>query len=103
MCDTCVPVWYRGADLHDTCVPHVVQVVLTWRSLSQAMSRRQATIERAVRMYQHRVLTVTAVAVLREWGRLAERSQAQRRSAAHVMLAAWERLWLTRTLVAWSR
>ena len=65
---------YRGA----------VGAALRWYAFSRALQRQQVVVDRAVRMYGHRVIASTQRAVLQTWSAVAQSVRGRRREAAAV-------------------
>ena len=82
---------YRGA----------VGAALRWYGLSRALQRQQVLVDRAVRMYAHRVVAATQRAVLQAWAGLAAGERDRRRSAASVFCQAFAVIARERAL-AWA-
>ncbi|GAX74176.1 hypothetical protein CEUSTIGMA_g1625.t1 [Chlamydomonas eustigma] len=69
-------------DRMEGAVRGAVKCILQWQVLSRALVRQQAGLDRAVRMYSHRVVTATQSKVFSAWTTLASVSRASRRSVA---------------------
>lgn len=76
---------------------------MRWRRLAEQGQRQQAVVDRAVRLYRHRVLAGTQRAVLRHWRATVESRRALMRSAAVGFVHAFLALRLRKFLTAWHR
>lgn len=63
--------------------------------------RQQAVVDRAVRLYRHRVLAGTQRAVLRRWRALVDSRRAVVRSAAVSFVHAYLAVWRRKVFAAW--
>ncbi|KAG1666911.1 hypothetical protein FOA52_005971 [Chlamydomonas sp. UWO 241] len=83
-----------------------LQAALRWHNLSAGLRRQQAVVERAVRMYSHRVVGGTQRAVLQAWAAESARARDCRRSAAaafvQAALLALDRQRVSRAFGAWA-
>ncbi|GLC68628.1 hypothetical protein PLESTF_000716600 [Pleodorina starrii] len=80
----------------------MMQAALRWQRLVELGRRQQAVVDRAVRLYRHRVLAGTQRAVLRHWRAVVEGRQGRMRSAALGFVHAFLIIWRRRILAAWQ-
>ncbi|GIL55169.1 hypothetical protein Vafri_10769 [Volvox africanus] len=79
----------------------MMQAALRWQRLVELSRRQQAVVDRAVRLYRHRVLASTQRAVLRHWRALVEGRRGLLRSAAVSFVQAYLSVWRRRVFAAW--
>ncbi|GLI67412.1 hypothetical protein VaNZ11_011607 [Volvox africanus] len=79
----------------------MMQAALRWQRLVELGRRQQAVVDRAVRLYRHRVLASTQRTVLRHWRALVEGRRGLLRSAAVSFVQAYLSVWRRRVFAAW--
>ncbi|EFJ41501.1 hypothetical protein VOLCADRAFT_98490 [Volvox carteri f. nagariensis] len=79
----------------------MMQAALRWQRLVATGRRQQAVVDRAVRMYRHRVLAATQRAVLRHWRAAVDDRRGLLRSAAVSFVHAYLSIWRRKVLIAW--
>ena len=94
----CLRAWQRETE-HGVMQMHQVQAMRTyrgavgaalrWYAMSRALQRQRVIVDRAVRMYGHRVIAGTQRAVLQAWAIFVERERVRRSSAAAAFCQAF--------------
>lgn len=82
---------------------HMVHSLLKWQRLCRGLQQQQAIIERAVRLYQHRVLTAAKATAFKGWLQVTAMARQQRHSACVAYLQAYDHITLQRVFHSWLR